>query len=118
MALEIEWREPPASLDPKDRLIAALKENPRKWARVKAGMKSGTGHHTWKKLGLEAVSRPNDKDDTLFDVYARFVPAVGKATGKTDVNGVLAREGTTPPPKTGGPYKYRGTDATTTAGTP
>jgi hypothetical protein len=93
MTLAIEWKEPPPSADPRDRLIAALKAEPGKWARIKVGMKSPTGHYVWKKLGFEAVSRPNDTDEALWDVYARFVPTqtngTGAGKGRTNANGVV-----------------------------
>lgn len=69
----VEWKEPPAHavMTGRDQLVALLKRNPGRWARVKRDLKSKTGTATWKKLGLDAVAAPAESDATKWDIYAR-----------------------------------------------
>lgn len=88
MALEIDWREPPLSLE--DRVKAELKKNPGRWARIKTGMKSATGKFAWRKEGFDAESAPSETDAKLFDIYVRWpaapTPTTASKTKTTPVN--------------------------------
>lgn len=68
------WEEPPAAaVDRKsnrDKIVAALKKSPGKWARVQDGMKYSPTP-AWKKSGCEAVAR-KDESTGLYTVWARW----------------------------------------------
>jgi|GEM_PF-6919958 len=129
MALEIEWLEPPLSIE--ERLKEALKRQPGRWARIKKSMASPTSRTAWRNDGFEAVAHPAESDPKRYDIYARWpvggdprklVPDVpeapagaaavvpGKPKVHTDVNGMPVPVLTPAKATATGGYKYRGND--------
>jgi len=83
--VEIKWQDPPAALTLHDSIVAALKNNPGRWALVAEDRSSSSSGTPWTKSGFETkVHRKNPGDGKpKYDVYARWPedwkPAQAKA---------------------------------------
>lgn len=74
---EIEWAEPPAEAFQPTRnavIVAALKQRPGVWARLKKSASSGSAAAQYKKLGLQVVIHRTNPGATpaRYDVYGRW----------------------------------------------
>ena len=72
--VEIKWQDPPAALTLHDSIVAALKNNPGRWALVAEDRSSSSSGMPWNKSGCETkVHRKNPGDGKpKYDVYARW----------------------------------------------
>lgn len=78
--MELEWKEPPpeATIVGKNMaIVAALKQKPGVWARLKKNVSAGSAADQFKKLGVQVVvHRINPRErPARYDIYGRW-PAV------------------------------------------
>jgi hypothetical protein len=114
--VEIKWQDPPAALTRHDSIVAALKNNPGRWALVAEDRSSSSSGTPWNKSGCETkVHRKNPGEGKAkYDVYARWpekkpLPvgrAVAGAAAKPATTGtaLIPPRATLPPPKASGGY--------------
>jgi hypothetical protein len=85
-AVAIEWKEPPIEAfenNYKGRTVAALKQRPGQWARLKKDQSSTSGKNVWVKLGCEALCHRTNPDQTppRYDLYVRWPLPAAKPLG-------------------------------------
>lgn len=115
--VEIKWQDPPAALTHHDSIVAALKNNPGRWALVAEDRSSSSSGTPWNKSGCETkVHRKNPGEGKAkYDVYARWpeekkpLPvgrAVAGAAAKPATTGtaLIPPRATLPAPKASGGY--------------
>lgn len=106
--VEIKWQDPPAALTLHDSIVAALKNNPGRWALVGEDKSSSSAGAKWSKSGCETKLHRKTAADgkPQYDVYARWPEKVlplptGKAaapTGKAAVEKAVATGTALKPP--------------------
>ena len=100
--VEIKWQDPPAALTLHDSIVAALKNNPGRWALVAEDRSSSSSGTPWTKSGCETkVHRKNPGDGKpKYDVYARWPEkALSLPQGRTAAPAATPKVAPTPPAK-------------------
>ena len=73
--MEIQWEDPPEGIgrgryDRTSPVLAALKGNPGRWAKVASGRKSSSAGTTFRKKGCEVQT--HRESDGTYTVWARW----------------------------------------------